>query len=81
MCTRLCLALFKCGDDINYPHVIVLPAFFWTASLTMGQSYDCLVSGMWFRTFETPHISPARARSGVSVTFWSLPIVGLVIAT
>ena len=57
MCTRLCLALFNCGYDISYLHVTVLPAFFWIALLTLGQSYDCLVSGMW-------------ARSEVSMTFF-----------
>ena len=79
MCTRLCLALFKCGDDINYPHVIVLPAFFWIALLTLGQSYDCLVSGIWSRTCEGHHTSRPQGRGVGCPCFSSLLIVGLVI--
>ena len=71
MCTRLCLALFNCGYDINYPHVTVLPTFFWVALSTLGQSYDCPVGDV-VPNFQGPsHISPARAWSGVSVIFES----------
>ena len=71
MCTRLCLASFNCGYDINYPHVTVLPTFFSVALPTLGQSYDCFVGDV-VPNFQGPsHISPARAWSGVSVIFES----------
>ena len=75
----LCLALFNCGYNINYPHVTLLPTFFWVGLLTLGQSCDCLVSGMWIRTFEGHHTSRPWGWGVGFPWFLSLLIVGLFI--
>ena len=75
--------LFKCAQGCVV-HCLLwlwhqLSTCYCVALLALGQSCDCLVSEMWFLTFEGHHTSRPQGHGVGCPWFLSLPIVGLVI--